>query len=75
MQKKLVLTENEMLKELLDKNKMKDAITKKGNLSVQGLDKLTYPIVKYEKEDAAELMVAIMCMIKNPEMHNILERR
>jgi hypothetical protein len=49
-----------MLKELLGKNKMREAITKKGNLSAPGLDKLTYPILKYEKNDAAELMVTIM---------------
>jgi hypothetical protein len=58
-----VLTENDMLKDLLDKNKMKNAITKKGNMSAPGLDKLTYPIFKYEKEDAAELMVTIMNMM------------
>jgi hypothetical protein len=63
MQRKLVLTENEMLKEFLIKNKMKDAINKKGNLSALGLDKLTYPILKYEKDDAAELMVVIMNMM------------
>jgi hypothetical protein len=40
MQRKLVLTETEMLKDLLDKKKMKEVITKKGNLSAPGLDKL-----------------------------------
>jgi hypothetical protein len=63
MQRKLVLSESEMMKELLNKNKMRDAITKKGNLSAPGLDKLTYPILKYEKDDAAELMVTIMNML------------
>jgi hypothetical protein len=52
-----------MLKELLNKAKMKDAIVKKGNLSAPGLDKLTYPILKYEKDNAAELMVVIMKMM------------
>jgi hypothetical protein len=43
---------------------MKDAIVKKGNLSASGLDKLTYPILKYEKDEAADLMVKIMTMFK-----------
>jgi hypothetical protein len=63
MQRKLVLTENDMLKELLNKKKMIEAISKKGNLSAPGLDKLTYPILKYEKDDAAELLIAIMTMM------------
>jgi hypothetical protein len=63
MQRKLVLTENDMLKELLNKKKMLEAISKKGNLSAPGLDKLTYPILKYEKDDAAELLIAIMTMM------------
>jgi hypothetical protein len=51
-----------MLRELLDKKKMSDAISKKANLSAPGLDKLTYPILKFEKEDAASLLVSIMEM-------------
>jgi hypothetical protein len=42
---------------------MIEAISKKRNLSAPGLDKLTYPILKYEKDDAAELLVAIMTMM------------
>jgi hypothetical protein len=49
MQRRLVFLENEMIKDLLDKKKMKDAISKKGNLSASGLNKLIYPILKYEK--------------------------
>jgi hypothetical protein len=52
-----------MLKELLNKSKMKEAITKKGNLSAHGVDKLTYPILKYEKDEAAELIAAMMNMM------------
>jgi hypothetical protein len=48
-----------MIRELLDKKKMKEAITKKGNLSALELDKLTYPILKHEKDDAAMLMVLL----------------
>jgi hypothetical protein len=32
MQRKLIFVETEMLRELLDKKKMQDAISKKGNL-------------------------------------------
>jgi hypothetical protein len=60
MQRKLVLKEGEKLKELLDKENMKKAIVRKDNLSVPGVDKLTYPILKYEKDDAADLIVSIM---------------
>jgi hypothetical protein len=42
---------------------MKRKITLKGNLSAPGLDKLTYPILKYEKEDAADLLTKIMTMM------------
>jgi hypothetical protein len=52
-----------MLSELSNKNKMKKAITKKGNLSASGLDKLTYPIMKYENDNADELMASIMNMM------------
>jgi hypothetical protein len=75
MQRKLVLAENEMLKDLFNKDKMKDAINKKGNLSVPSLDKLTYPILKYEKDDAAELNVAIMNMMIRTKNAPSLERR
>jgi bisphosphoglycerate-dependent phosphoglycerate mutase len=63
MQSKLVFVESEMIKELINKDKMKRAITMKANFSAPGLDKLTYPILKYEKEDAAEMMVKIMEMV------------
>jgi hypothetical protein len=42
---------------------MREAIMKKGNLYALGLDKLTYPILNYEKDDAAELVVTIMNMM------------
>jgi hypothetical protein len=32
-------------------------------LSAPGIDKLTYPILKYEKEKAADLMIKIMTII------------
>jgi hypothetical protein len=46
MQRKLVLKENEMMKEILNKEKLKEAIRRKGNVSTLALDKLTYPILK-----------------------------
>jgi hypothetical protein len=46
MQRKLVFKEDEMVKFLLDKEKMKDAIAKKRNLSAPDIDKPTYPILK-----------------------------
>jgi hypothetical protein len=42
---------------------MKNAITKKEKLSVPGLDKLKEPILKYKKDDAAELVANIMNMM------------
>jgi hypothetical protein len=63
MQRKLVFVESEMIKELLNKEKMKKAIIMKGNLSAPDLDKLTYPLLKYLKDDAADLMVRIMEML------------
>jgi hypothetical protein len=63
MQRKLVFVESDMLRELLNKKKMQEAISKKVNLSAPGLDKLTYPILKFEKEDVTNLMVSIMEML------------
>jgi hypothetical protein len=48
MQRRLVFIESDMIKKLSDKKKMKDTISKKGNLSAPGLDKLTYPVLKYK---------------------------
>jgi hypothetical protein len=52
-----------MKNELLNKEKMREAITRKGNLSASGLDKLTYLVLKYEKDDVADLLVNIMNMM------------
>jgi hypothetical protein len=61
--RKLVFNKNEMIQNLFGRDKMKRTITLKGNLSGSGLDKLTYPILKYEKEDAADLIIKIMTMM------------
>jgi hypothetical protein len=63
MQSIPVFRENGMISGLLNKEKMKEAIVRKGNLSVPDLDKLTYPILKYEKDDATNLLVSIINMM------------
>jgi hypothetical protein len=52
-----------MFAELFDKYKMKETIQRKGNLSAPGLDKLTYPILKYNIDSATDLMIKIMTMM------------
>jgi hypothetical protein len=49
-----------MLNEFLNKEKMKKPIVEEDYLSAPGLDILTYTILTYEKDDAAELMLNIM---------------
>jgi hypothetical protein len=63
MQRKLVLKEDEMMIFLLNKENMNKTIVRKGNLSIPRIDKLTYPILKYEKKEAADLMIKIMTMM------------
>jgi hypothetical protein len=63
LQRKLVMKESEMVSFLQNKNGMMKAIARKGNLSALGINKLTYPILKFEKEDAADLMIKIMTMM------------
>jgi hypothetical protein len=63
IQRKLVFKEADMFAELLDKYKMKETIQRKGNLSAPGLDKLTYPILKYNIDSATDLMIKIMTMM------------
>jgi hypothetical protein len=48
------------MKELFNKEMLKESIMRKGNLSAPSIDKLTYPILKFEKDDAADLLVNIM---------------
>jgi hypothetical protein len=52
-----------MKSELLNTVDMIMAIKKKGNLSAPGLDGLTYPILKIEKEKAACMMIELMKML------------
>jgi hypothetical protein len=63
MQRKLVMKEDEMIRFLLNRESMIKTIARKGNLSAPGIDKLTYPILKYEKEEAADLMIRILTMM------------
>jgi hypothetical protein len=46
---------------------MKDLIGSRWNLSAPGMDKLTNPIVKLEKDSAAEMMVELMKAIINTQ--------
>jgi hypothetical protein len=52
-----------MINDFLNKEKMKKTITKKANLPASGLDKLTYPILQYKKDDTADLLINIMNMM------------
>jgi hypothetical protein len=63
MQRKLVFVESDIIKELLNKEKMKKSTSMKGNLSASGLDKLTYPTLRYKKDNTVELMVKVMEMM------------
>jgi hypothetical protein len=63
LQRKLVLKDGDMQSFLLNKKEMMRTIARKGNLLAPGIDKLTYPILKFEKEEAANLMVKIMTMM------------
>ena len=50
----------EFVGELFNLQKIKDLIRTRGNLSASGLDKLTNPIFKLERDSAAEMMVELM---------------
>jgi hypothetical protein len=63
IQRKLMLKEDEMMRFLFNSENMIKTIARKGNLSAPGIDKLTYHILKYEKEDAADLMIKILTMM------------
>jgi hypothetical protein len=52
-----------MINELLNKEKMNETISRKGNLFTPGLAKLTYFILKNKKDDATDLLVNIMNMM------------
>jgi hypothetical protein len=42
---------------------MMKLISKRGNLSAPGLDGITFPFIKLEKESAAELLIAMLHFI------------
>jgi hypothetical protein len=56
---------DEFVGELFNLQIMKDLIKTRGNLSAPGLDKLTNPIVKLERDSAAEMMAELMKKIIN----------
>jgi hypothetical protein len=49
-----------LLNDLTDKEKMIALISKRGNLSAPGLDGITFPFRKLEKESAAEMIIAMI---------------
>jgi hypothetical protein len=53
--------------ELFNLQKMKDLIRTRVNLSAPEMDKLTNPIMKLERDSAAEMMVEVMKMIINTQ--------
>jgi hypothetical protein len=57
----------EFVGEPFNLQKMKNLIRTRGNLSAPGLDNLTNPIVKFERDSAAEMMVELMKTIINTQ--------
>jgi hypothetical protein len=57
----------EIIIELFNLQKMKDLLRTRGNLSAPGMDKLTNPILKLERDSAAEMMVELMRTIINTQ--------
>jgi hypothetical protein len=49
-----------MLEDLFSVEKMMMLISKRGNLSAPGLDGITFPFLKLEKESAAEMIVEMI---------------
>jgi hypothetical protein len=52
-----------LLNDLTNKDQMMKLISKRGNLSAPGLDGITFPFLKLEKESAAELLIAMLRFI------------
>jgi hypothetical protein len=52
-----------MINYLTNINKIKEVIKRKGNLSAPGLDKLTYSILKYIPDEAAQLISKVKSMM------------
>jgi hypothetical protein len=53
----------QIIMELLNKEKLMDLIKKRGNQSPPGLDGITFPFLKLEKEAAALLIISMMRII------------
>jgi hypothetical protein len=49
-----------LLNDLTDKEKTIALISKRGNLSAPGLDGITFPFLKLEKESATEMIIAMI---------------
>jgi hypothetical protein len=55
IQRDLNPEKEEKIAELLGVNKMEELILRKGNLSLPGLDSITFPLFKYDKGKVAKL--------------------
>jgi hypothetical protein len=53
----------QIIMELLNKEKLMELIKKRGNQSAPGLDGITFPFLKLEKEAAALLIISMMRLI------------
>jgi hypothetical protein len=53
----------QIIMELLNKDKLMDLIRKRGNQSAPGLDGITFPFLKLEREAAAQLIISLMRFI------------
>jgi hypothetical protein len=47
---------DEIIQDLMDQEKLISLIKKRGNLSAPGLDEITFPFLKLEKEAAAKMI-------------------
>jgi hypothetical protein len=50
----------QIIMELLNKDKLTELIKKRGNQSAPGLDGITFPFLKLEREASAQLIISMM---------------
>jgi hypothetical protein len=54
-----------IMEDLIDFTKMKELLWTRGNLSAPGLDGITNPLLKLEREKGAKMLIELMKMITN----------
>jgi hypothetical protein len=52
-----------IMEDLIDLKKMKELLRTRGNLSVPGLDGITNPLLKLEREKGAKMLVELMKIV------------